>query len=69
VWFFTAYNNGYENEDIEISGLGFQRDKRISHIFAGKLTWRASAPPRLACRIMFSFSSEALPDGRHRFGF
>jgi hypothetical protein len=42
LWFFLAYNNKVEQEDIDFSGLGFRTDKNVANIFAGKLTWRAT---------------------------
>lgn len=42
LWFSVAYNPHVDVQDIEIPGLGFERDRRTSHQFAGKLDWRAS---------------------------
>jgi hypothetical protein len=42
LWFFVAYNPKVEREDIEIPGQGFSENKITNHIFAGKLTWRAT---------------------------
>jgi len=42
LWFFAAYNPNFEREDVEIPGLGFFDDNNTIHIFAGKITWRAS---------------------------
>ena len=40
--FLASYNPTFEIENIEIPGLGSYEDKRVSHKFAGKLTWNAS---------------------------
>jgi hypothetical protein len=42
LWFFTAYNPTVEREEVEIPGAGFYDDHSTTHIFAGKLSWRAS---------------------------
>lgn len=43
LWFFAAYNPSFEREEVIVPGIGFFPDKRTTHIFAGKMTWRASA--------------------------
>ncbi|NIM18689.1 MAG: TonB-dependent receptor [Candidatus Latescibacteria bacterium] len=42
LWFFAAYNPSFVIENVNIPGIGFHEDKSITHIFAGKLTWRAT---------------------------
>ena len=42
LWFFSAYNAAFADQDVEIPGLGFHRDERRTHVLAGKLTWRAT---------------------------
>ncbi|MCK6619058.1 MAG: TonB-dependent receptor [Calditrichaceae bacterium] len=42
LWYFAAYNPNFQKEDVEIPGFGFYEDSKTAHIFAGKLTWRAS---------------------------
>lgn len=42
LWFFIAYNPSFANEDVVVPGLGVQEDKGTTHIFAGKLDWRAA---------------------------
>jgi hypothetical protein len=42
LWFFMAYNPQFEIENIVIPELGTYQDKLVSHIFAGKLTWKVS---------------------------
>lgn len=41
LWFFTAYNPRFERRDIAIPGLDPENDRLTTHLFAGKLTWRA----------------------------
>jgi len=41
LWYFLAYNANVEKQDITFAGLGIRSDERKSHLFAGKLTWRA----------------------------
>jgi hypothetical protein len=42
LWFFAAYNPNFEKEDVTIPGFGLQTDRKTTHIFAGKLTWKAN---------------------------
>jgi hypothetical protein len=42
LWFNVAYNPKIDIEDILIPGIGYEPDKKISHIFAGKLSWKIS---------------------------
>lgn len=42
LWFFAAYNPNFENEDVTIPGFGLQTDRKTTHIYAGKLTWKAN---------------------------
>jgi len=41
LWFHTAYNPNFEQQKFRVPVLGVLRDSRVSHLFAGKLTWRA----------------------------
>jgi len=41
LWFYGAYNPSFEEKDITVPGLGSYPDKKQSHLFAGKLNWRA----------------------------
>lgn len=43
VWFFASYDPTFTTSEVQIPGLGFFDDERTEHLFAGKLTWRASA--------------------------
>ncbi len=40
LWYFGAYNIQFENEELRLVNLGEDTDKKIKHIFAGKITWR-----------------------------
>jgi hypothetical protein len=42
LWFHAAYNPTVVREDVYAPGQGYFEDDRITHIFAGKLTWQAS---------------------------
>jgi len=42
LWYSAAYNPRVEEARKEIIGHGFFDDRRVAHLFAGKLTWRAS---------------------------
>lgn len=42
LWFYTAYNYTIEKKSIGITDFGMQEDIFKRHVFAGKLTWRAS---------------------------
>ncbi len=47
LWYFLAYNNKIEKEDLDLEGLGTRIDKNVVNIFAGKLTWQATARTNL----------------------
>jgi len=51
LWFFTAYNPNFEREDVIVRGIGFFPDHKTTHIFAGKITWRASENNTLLLNI------------------
>jgi len=42
LWYFAAYSPSVVTEDIEIPAHGMYDDRGVQHLFAGKLTWRAS---------------------------
>ena len=54
LWFNTAYNPNFENQDVFIPGIGTELDKRVSHQVAAKLSWRLNEKVQL----IFSFPSE-----------
>ncbi|UCF79207.1 MAG: TonB-dependent receptor [Candidatus Eiseniibacteriota bacterium] len=51
LWFFAAYNPSFVTEDVEIPGIGFHQDKSVTHVFAGKLTWKATDKTNLNVTI------------------
>jgi hypothetical protein len=51
LWFFAAYNPSFVTEDVEIPAIGFHKDKSITHVFAGKLTWKATDKTNLNVTI------------------
>lgn len=42
LWFYTAYNPIYTQQDVNIPRCGVLQDKKLIHSFAAKLNWRAS---------------------------
>jgi len=69
VWFFAAYNPTVEREEVEIPGTGFYNDKNTTHIFAGKITWRATEKNNLIMTIMGDPSNrEAVGETYGSFG-
>lgn len=43
LWFFGAYNPNFEREDVLIPGCGYYSDRKTTHHFAAKLSWRVNA--------------------------
>lgn len=41
-WFYAAYNQTFDIENVELPGFGEYKDKKTSYLFAGKLSWQAS---------------------------
>lgn len=62
LWFYLAYNNQLQEEDIEFEGLGTETDKTIANIFAAKLTWQATPKTN----ILFSVFGD--PSNQDRIG-
>ena len=52
LWFFSAYNPSYRNEDIKLPGLGYYSDKQRTESFAGKLTWKATDALDISATIL-----------------
>lgn len=65
LWFFAAYNPTFEKVDIEAPGFGFQDDETITHIFSGKLTWRAAEKLNVA---LTGFGDPSWRDGVNQVG-
>jgi len=42
LWFYSAYNQTFDIENVELPAFGEYKDKKTSYIFAGKLSWRAA---------------------------
>lgn len=42
LWFFTAYNPTFEEEQVLIPGVGFYQDHSTIHSFVAKLLWRVN---------------------------
>lgn len=51
LWYFAAYNHRVESEDASIPGIEDLTDKRVSHIFAGKLSWQPAPETHLQLSI------------------
>jgi hypothetical protein len=51
LWFYCAYNPTFSEEDVEIPGTGFHVDKSTTHIFSGKLDWRASSKTNMTLTV------------------
>jgi len=62
LWFYGSYNPQVIQEDLAIPGIGIYRDKRTSHLFAGKLTWQAND------RINLTFNINGDPVQHERIG-
>lgn len=52
LWFFAAYNPTFESQDIEIPGTGFHENKAVKHVFAGKLTWKATERTTVVATVL-----------------
>jgi len=42
LWFYAAYNPTFTRQDVDVRGQGIYIDKKRTHAFAGKLSWRAT---------------------------
>jgi hypothetical protein len=51
LWFFAAYNPTFDIENVELPGFGEYTDKKVTHLFAGKLNWRISQTTNLDISI------------------
>ncbi len=52
LWFFAAYNPLVETRDIAFGGIGSNHDRRVRHLFAGKLTWRPAPGADLTLTLL-----------------
>ena len=48
LWYFAAYNPTFAKQDASVAGLMDQRDSRVHHLLAGKLTWSVEPGTDLA---------------------
>ena len=51
LWFFAAYNPTFDIENVVLPGFGEYTDKKVTHLFAGKLNWRISQTTNLTLSI------------------
>jgi hypothetical protein len=51
LWFYGAYNPSFSEEYVDIPGTGFHPDKNITHVFSGKLDWKAASKTRVALTV------------------
>jgi hypothetical protein len=42
LWFFTAYNPSFQRQKVALPGVDLPDETHTQHLFATKLTWRAS---------------------------
>lgn len=52
LWYYVAYNPTFEDQDVEIPGLGTYKDRKRSHRFAGKLSWQLSPKTNMVLTIL-----------------
>lgn len=57
LWLNVAYNPNFQNEDVNIPGIGLNADKTISHLVAGKLSWRISEKLQLLLNFSGQFNN------------
>ncbi len=60
LWFLGSYNPKVERREIPIPDFGTYTDKSVTHIFAGKLTWKASEKVNLNFNVFGDPSEEDL---------
>lgn len=60
LWFLGAYNPKVERKDVPVPGFGTFADRMVTHMFAGKLTWRASEKVNLHFNVFGDPSEEDL---------
>ena len=62
LWFFAAYNPGFDRADVDLPGVSSQEATRALQLFAGKLTWQAASRTNLALTVLGD------PGKRHSVG-
>jgi hypothetical protein len=60
LWFLGSYNPKVESREVPIPDFGNYTDKSVSHIFAGKLTWKASEKVNVNFNVFGDPSEEDL---------
>lgn len=63
LWYFAAYNPTFTRRDASVALLTDQRDRRVHHLLAGKLTWRAGPHTDLTFTLLGDPSSEDWVEG------
>lgn len=58
LWFFTAFNPSYRNDEARIPGLGYFPDELRALTFAGKLSWKASDELDITATLLGDPSTE-----------
>ena len=58
VWFNVSYNPNFGTHNVELPDFGTYIDRNISHLFAGKLSWKASK------NFQFNFNTSGDPSFR-----
>jgi len=52
LWYFAAYNPTFASQDVSLAALPTQRDERVHHLLAGKLTWSVSPETDVAVTLL-----------------
>jgi hypothetical protein len=60
LWFLGSYNPKVESREVPIPDFGTYTDRSVTHIFAGKLTWKASEKVNLNFNVFGDPSEEDL---------
>jgi hypothetical protein len=58
LWYSVAYNPRVEREEKEIPGHGLFTDRKVTHLFAGKFTWKAAPAADLELSVFGDPGSE-----------
>ena len=52
LWYSVAYNPTFAVQDASLAALAEQRDRRVHHLFAGKLTWKVDRRTDLSLTLL-----------------
>ena len=58
LWYYLSYNPNFNTHDVEVPGFGIYIDRQTKHLFAGKLSWRATE------NLQLNFSTNGDPGFR-----